>query len=121
MASPFHDRLNVVFADALEANGLRSWVGSAADSAGWLCARFADVYPHETAISHIRRLLDHEFTCARTHETVAQFRLRMGGVVAHMNSEGFKAKDGTGLPGLCRSLRDRCERVLAVGDGRLSH
>ena len=96
-------------------------VGSAADFAGWLCARFADVYPHEAAISHIRRLLDHGFTCARTHETVAQFRLRMGRVVAHMNSEGFKAKGGTGLPGLCRSLQDRCERVLTAGGGRLSH
>ena len=121
MVSPFHDRLNVVFADALEANRLRSWVGSASDSADWLCARFADVYPHETAISHIRRLLDHEFTCARTHETVAQFRLRMGKVVAHMNSEDFKAKDGTGLSGLCRSLQGRCERVLSDGGNRLSH
>ena len=47
-------------------------------------SRFADVYLHETAISNIRRLLDHEFTCARAHETVAQFRLM----------------DGTGFPGL---------------------
>ena len=121
MVSPYHDRFNVVFADALEANGLRSWVGPASDSAGWLCARFADVYPHETAISHIRRLPDHDFTCARTHETVSQFRLRMDKVVAHMNSESFAAKDGTDLPGLCRSLQDRCARVLADGGNRLSH
>ena len=56
MVSSFHGKLNVVFADALGANRLRSWVGSASDSAEWLCARFADVYPHEAAISHIRRL-----------------------------------------------------------------
>ena len=72
-------------------------------------------------ICHIRRLLDHDFTCARTHETVSQFRVRMDKVVAHMNSESFAAKDGTGLPGLCRSLQDRCARVLADGGNRLSH
>ena len=121
MVSPFQDRLNVVFADSLEAGGLRSWVGTASDSAGWLCARFADVYPHETAISHIRRLLGEDFTCAKTHETVAQFRKRMDKVVDHMNSDAFQAKDGTGLPGLCRSLRARCERVLAEGGARLQH
>ena len=81
----------------------------------------ADVYPHETAISHIRRLLDQDFTCSRTHETVAQFRVRVGKVVDHMNSDDFQAKDGTGLPGLCRSLRARCERVLADGGRRLPH
>ena len=87
----------------------------------WLCPRFADVYPHETAISHIRRLLGEDFTCAKTHETVAQFRKRMDKVVDHMNSDAFQAKDGTGLPGLCRSLRARCERVLAEGGARLQH
>ena len=56
MVSPFHDRLNVGFADALEGSGLRSWVGTAAGSAQWLCARFADVYPHESAISHTSRV-----------------------------------------------------------------
>ena len=121
MVSPFHDMLNVVFADALEANRLRNWLGSASGSAEWLCERFADVYPHEAAISHTRCLLDHEFTCARTHETVAQFRLRMGKVVAHMNSEDFKIKDATGLLGRCRSLQDGCERVLSDGGNRLSH
>ena len=121
MVSPFHDRLNVVFADALAGSGLRSWVGTAADSAQWLCARFADVYPHESAISHIRRLLDHDFTCTRAHETVTQFRLRMDKVVAHMNSEAFRAKDGSGLPGLCRSLRARSAQVWANGGNRLPH
>ena len=52
---------------------------------------------------------------------VAQFRLRMGKVVAYMHCEDFQAKDGTGLSGLCRSLQDRCERVLSEGGNRLSH
>ena len=96
-------------------------MGTAVGSAQWLCARFADVYPHESAISHIRRLLDHDFTCTRAHETVTQFRLRMDKVVAHMNSEAFRAKDGSGLPGLCRSLRARSAQVLANGGNRLPH
>ena len=57
----------------------------------------------------------------RTHETVAQFRVRMGKLVDYMNSDDFQAKDGTGLPGLCRSLRARCERVLADDGRRLPH
>ena len=96
-------------------------MGTAADSAQLLCARFADVYPHDSAISHIRRLLDHDFTCARTHETVAQFRLRMNKVLAHMNSEDIRATDGSGLPRLCRSLRARSAQVLANGGDRLPH
>ena len=75
----------------------------------------------EPSISHIRRLLDLDFTCAKAHETVAQFRVRVGKVVDYMNSDDFQAKDGTGLPGLCRSLRARCERVLAGGGRRLPH
>ena len=109
------------FAGALGNSGLRSWVGTAAGSAEWLCARFADVYPHDSSISHTRSLLDNDFTCARTHETVAQFRLRMNKVTAHMNSEDFRAKDGSGLPGLCRVIRARSAQVWAVGGHRLPH
>ena len=96
-------------------------VGTASDSAGWLCARLADVYLQETAISHIRRLPDQDYTCSGTHGAVAQFRVRMGKLADYMNSGDFQAKDGTGLPGLCRSLRARCERVLADGGRRLPH
>ena len=121
MVTPHNDRLNTVFAGSLSDAKLKSWIGDAGDSVGWLAARFSDVYPHETAISHIRRLLDQDSTCSRTHETVAQFRVRVGKVVDHMTSDDFEAKDGTGLPGLCRSLRARCERVLADGGRRLPH
>ena len=119
MVSPHHDRLNVTFARALGKAGLQSWVGTACSSAAWLAARFADVYPHETAISHIRRLLDTEYTCLQAHETEQQLRARMEKVEGHMNSADFAAKGGTGLLGLCKSLRSRCEEVLLREGGRL--
>ena len=77
--------------------------------------------PHELAISHTLRLFDNDFTCAKTYETMAQFCLRMNKVTAHKSSENFRAKDGSGLPGLCRSLRARSAQVLAVGGHRLPH
>ena len=119
MVSPHHDRLNVAFARALGKAGLQSWVGTACSSAAWLAARFADVYPHETAISHIRRLLDTEYTCLQAHETEQQLRARMEKVEGHMNSADFAAKGGTGLLGLCKSLRSPCEEVLRREGGRL--
>ena len=119
MVAPHHDRLNTVFAGSLSDAKLNSWIGDAGDSAGWLAARFSDVYPHETAISHIRRLLDTKFMCARVNETECQFRARMKKVEDFMNSDEFAAKDGTGLLGLCKSLRSRCSEVLSRGGGRI--
>ena len=40
-------------------------------------------------------------------------------VEGHMNSADFAAKGGTGLLGLCKSLRSRCEEVLRREGGRL--
>lgn len=119
MVAPHHDRLNTVFAAALEEGGFRSWIGSPADPGNWLAARFADVYPHETAISHIRRLLDTKFTCARLGETAGQLRVRMTKVEAFMNSDEFVADFGGGLLGLCKSLRQRCEEVVRRDGGRI--
>ena len=109
--------MNAVFAGALQEAGLHSWIGDAAADASWLSARFADVYPHETAISHVRRLLAQKFVCTRIGETMGQFRNRMAKVEAHMNSPEFADKNGEGLLGLCKSLRARCQEVKD-GDGR---
>ena len=119
MVSPALDRLGVTFAGALATVGLRSWVGTGADSASWLSSRFSDVYPHETAISHVRRLLDEDFACARVHENEAQFRSRMERVCDYLNSPEFPAKDGRGLEGLCKAWRDRCQDVVNMSGGRI--
>ena len=73
-----------------------------------------DVYIHETVVSHVRRLLDNEFTCSRLDETPAQFAARMEAVQAFMNSPDFAREGGgRGLAGLARELRSRCELVIS--------
>ena len=39
----------------------------------------------------------------------------------HMNSEAFAAKDGTGLLGLCKQLRSRCQALVDGGGERLPY
>ena len=80
-----------------------------------------DVYPHENAISHIRRLLATKFVCMRVDETVAQFKLRMGKVQAYMNSDEFATETGTGLPGLGKSMFQRCNDLVKEKGVRLPH
>ena len=70
------------------------------------------MYLHETAISHIRRLLDDDFACRRLGETEVQFAKRMSRVVRHMNSAAFSAANGRGLPGLATELHERCQWVM---------
>ena len=118
MVTPHHNRLQHVFASALDDAGFRNWVGHGDACCDWLAPKWGDVYLHETAIAHVRRLLDEEFPCAHVHETVAQFRNRMGKVEDAMNSEGF-GKDGAGLMRLARQLRSRCEQVIACNGERL--
>ena len=74
MIPPMHNRLQRDFALALRQSGFRSWVGSEMDSAKWLVRKFGDVYPHETAIAHIRRLLEDEFCHAQLHESPQHFK-----------------------------------------------
>ena len=73
MVPPAHDRLQTHFAAALRQAGFRSWVGDECDSASWMVRKFGDVYPHETAIAHVRRLLDTDFAHTDLHEAPAQF------------------------------------------------
>ena len=70
--------------------------------------KWGDVYPHETLIAHIRRLLDQEFVSSRLSETPAQFKQRLQRVEDHLNSPAFAAPGGTGLLGLAKELRPRC-------------
>ena len=43
----------------------------------------------------------------------------MAKVEAHLNSDEFAAKEGGGLVGLCKELRQRCDDVLERQGGRL--
>ena len=72
------------------------------------------MYIHETVISHVRRLLDNEFTRSRLDETPAQFALRIEAVQAFMNFQGFAREGcGRGSAGLARELRSGCELVIS--------
>ena len=113
MVTAQHERLQVGFAAALQESGFRSWVG--ADSAAttkWLVKKFGDVYVHETLIAHIRRLLDTDFVATKINESPPQFKQRMKRVEDHLNSDAFAAPNGTGLLGLAKELRSRCEEVI---------
>ena len=119
MVSPFHNRLQADFAAGLNAGGFRSWVGNDGDSAKWLVKKFGDVYIHETAIAHVRRLLDNDFCHSDLHESPAHFKRRMQKVEDHMNSPAFAAADGGGLPSLAKDLRERCELLIELKGERL--
>ncbi len=109
--SPAHNRLQINFATALEESGFRSWVGSTSDSAAWMVKKFGDVYLHETAIAHIRKLLDGKFAHNLLHEPPGHFIGRMQQVEDHMNSATFAAIGGQGLMELAKELRNRCEEL----------
>jgi hypothetical protein len=103
------ERVAGAFAEALRAGGFKSWVG---ESSKWMAGKFGDVYPHETLISHIRRLLDHKFPRTTPGETHRQFCARMGKVEAYINSDDFAVREGGGLAALSTSLRDRCAECI---------
>ena len=71
-----------------------------------------DVYPHETVIAHIRRLLHAEFVHRGLHETPAHFKRRMQDVEDYMNTNAFAGPGGTGLLGLAKEMRSRYEEVI---------
>ena len=122
MVTHSHHRLNAVFAGALVEAGFTSWIGDNHGTTEWLVKKWGDVYLHETVISHVRRLLDNEFTCSRLGETPSQFATRMRKVQDFMNSPAFAAPGGgRGLEGLARDLRTRCQEVVDAEGERIPH
>ena len=117
MVSPAHERLQVRFAAALQEASFTSWVGDSDAQTGWMVRKWGDVYPHETLIAHLRRLLDQEFVASKLSETPAQFKQRLQRVEDHLNSAAFAAPGGTGLLGLAKELRPRCQRVVDLTSG----
>ena len=89
------------------------------EDTSWLASKLGDMYLHETAISHIRRLLAEKFVCTALHETVPQFKLRMQAVQDHMNSNAFSSTGGRGLKGLSSELHARCQAVVDGGGARI--
>ena len=110
------ETLQSTFATALAAARLRSW---AHEDTRWMAGRFSDVYPHETCIAHIRRLLENKFVSKGPGETWRQFRNRMSQVEEALNSDDFAARDGGGLLSICQCMRARCEAVVQCDGGRL--
>ena len=96
MVTSRYDRVQVVFAQALQATGFKSWLGDMASPTNWLVKILGDLYLHETAISHIRRLLGDDFACTHLGETPSHFRGRMNKVENYMNSPAFARADGGG-------------------------
>ena len=68
---------------------------------------------------HVRRLLDGKFAHNQVHETPAHFKMRMERIADHMNSPEFAGRDGTGLLGLAKELRPRCEVLIKAKGERL--
>jgi len=117
MVNTAAQQLNPVFGGALEEAGFRSWTGPCGSSTKWLASHLGDVYLHETAISHIKRLLREKFVCLRIGETLGEFKRRMKNVQDYMNSDAFaREPDGRGLLGLAKDLRSRCQS-LCEGNG----
>ena len=105
------------FAAGLHSAGLRSWVGAHGD-ASWLAPRLGDFFPHETLISHIRRLLTHNFPHKGAHELPQQFRRRLDRVEAFLNSQDFGASPDA-LLRLSKSYTDRALALKAANGRRL--
>ena len=76
--------VNTTFARGLKAGKFRSWVE---EDTTWLAAHLGDFYPHETVISHVRRLLSTKFYKCSLWETPQEFAKRMAKVEQYMNEE----------------------------------
>ena len=91
--------VNTTFARGLKAGRFRSWVE---DDTSWLAPKLGDFYPHETIISHVRRLLSTTFCKCSLWETPQQFAARMAKVEKHMNEEMGDALERLGKEALLK-------------------
>ena len=83
----------------------KSW---AEDGASWLASHLGDFYPHETVISHVRRLLSTKFLKSSLHESPEQFAARMLKVEQYMN---YEMGDGESLQRLGKHLHQRAKKL----------
>ena len=113
-----HGRLPKDFALGLAGGGLRGWLVGCMAHTNWVAARLGDFYPHETLISHIRRLLTHKFPAPRVGETLHQFRHRLDLIEEHLNSGAWSTSHGA-LRNLSKSYSDRAREVSARNGERI--
>ena len=86
----------------------------------WLSGKMGDVYPHETAIAHIRRLLSGKFATAKVGESLKQFRRRLDLVEQEMNSDHVGADaDKESLMRVSKCMRDRCQKIIDANGERI--
>ena len=100
--------LNTVFDSGLKAGRFTSWVESGEGECSWLARHLGDLYPHESVISHVRRLLSSKFRRETLHETPGQFAARMKKVERYLN---YEMKDGESLEKLGHALHKRSEEL----------
>ena len=81
--------------------------------------KWGDVYPHETLIAHIRRLLDQEarLLAAFGNACTVQTAAPAGGGPPELGR--LAAPAGTGLLGLAKELRTRCQKVVGLKGERV--
>ena len=108
--------LSKTFSDGLHAGGFTSWLESDGGDCKWLAAHLGDWYPHETVISHVRRLLSTKFARKGLHETVNQFASRMLKVENYMNNE---MGEGQSLQDLGREYHGRSQQLIDLQGERL--
>ena len=99
-----NNQLNKTFAQGLRSGRFKSWCQ---EDTKWLAAHLGDLYPHETVISHIRRLLSTKFSKCSLWETPQQFAARMKKVESYMNTEMDLAALGKALLPRAEDLKKR--------------
>ena len=105
------NQLNKTFAKGLRAGGFKSWCQ---EDTRWLGSHLGDFYPHESVISHVRRLLSTKFAKGSLWETPAQFAARMKKVEDHMNNEMPDCLERLG-----KCLLSRAEELKRRGGERI--
>ena len=108
--------LNPTFAAGLRAGKFNSWVEAGGGDCAWLAAHLGDFYPHETVISHVRRLLSTTFARSALHESPGQFAARMKRVEQHMN---YEMGEGDSLQRLGQELHQRSAKLKELKGERL--
>lgn len=107
------NQLQDEFAAALKAGRFRSW---AEDGTSWLSGHLGDLYPHESVISHVRRLLSTKFAKCALYETPTQFAARMKKVEHYLN---YEMKDGESLEKLNKALHNRAKQLKDLQGERI--
>ena len=115
------NQMNPTFASGLKAGKFRSW---AEDGTSWLAGHLGDFYPHETLISHVRRLLSTRFAKCSLYETPAQFAARMKKVEHYLNYDmkdvkKGDTKGGQSLERLSHSLHNRAQKLKDLQGERI--